>query len=67
MQRARTLSVVITTYNRPDALAAVVRACFMQNDQNFEIIIADDGSTANTRACVEELARHAPVPMQHVD
>ena len=66
MQRARTLSVVITTYNRPDALAAVVRACFMQNDQNFEIIIADDGSTANTRACVEELARHAPVPMQHV-
>ena len=66
MQRARTLSVVITTYNRPDALAAVVRACFMQNDQNFEIIIADDGSTANTRACVEELARGAPVPVRHV-
>ena len=49
MRHAQTISVVITTYNRPDALAAVVRACFMQNDKNFEIIIADDGSTANTR------------------
>lgn len=63
---AQTISVVITTYNRPDALAAVVRACFMQSDKNFEIIIADDGSTANTRACIERLARGAPVSIQHV-
>jgi glycosyltransferase involved in cell wall biosynthesis len=66
MRHAQTISVVITTYNRPDALEAVVRACFMQNDKNFEIIIADDGSTANTRACVERLARDAPVPLSHV-
>jgi glycosyltransferase involved in cell wall biosynthesis len=66
MQHAQTISVVITTYNRPDALAAVVRACFMQNDKNFEIIIADDGSTANTRACVESLAQASPVPLRHV-
>ena len=66
MRHAQTISVVITTYNRPDALTAVVRACFMQNDKNFEIIIADDGSTANTRACVEQLAAAAPVPLRHV-
>jgi glycosyltransferase involved in cell wall biosynthesis len=66
MRPARTLSVVITTYNRPDALAAVVRACFMQDDKDFEIIIADDGSAANTAACVERLARDAPVPLAHV-
>jgi glycosyltransferase involved in cell wall biosynthesis len=66
MRQARTISVVITTYNRPDALEAVVRACFMQNDKNFEIIIADDGSTANTRACVEQLAAASPVPLRHV-
>ena len=66
MQPARPLSIVITTYNRPDALAAVVRACFMQDDKNFEIIIADDGSAANTAACVEQLARAAPVPLRHV-
>lgn len=66
MRQARTISVVITTYNRPDALASVVRACFMQDDKNFEIIIADDGSTANTRACVEQLAAASPVPLRHV-
>jgi glycosyltransferase involved in cell wall biosynthesis len=66
MRHAQTISVVITTYNRPDALEAVVRACFMQNDKNFEIIIADDGSTANTRACITELAAEAPMSIRHV-
>jgi glycosyltransferase involved in cell wall biosynthesis len=66
MRQAQTISVVITTYNRPDALEAVVRACFTQTDKNFEIIIADDGSTANTLACVEHLAATAPMPLRHV-
>jgi len=66
MRRAQTISVVMTTYNRPDALEAVVRACFMQYDKNFEIIIADDGSTANTRSSIERLAAGAPVPVKHV-
>lgn len=66
MQQAQTMSVVITTYNRPDALAAVLAACFLQDDKNFEIIIADDGSTANTRDCVARLAAGAPVAVKHV-
>lgn len=66
MQQAQTISVVITTYNRPDALEAVVEACFLQDDKNFEIIIADDGSTANTRDCIARLAARAPVPLRHV-
>lgn len=66
MQRAPFISVVITTYNRPDALTAVVEACFAQNDKNFEIIIADDGSTANTKSCVEGLQARSPVPLTHV-
>lgn len=66
MQQTTLISVVITTYNRPDALAAVVEACFAQSDKNFEIIIADDGSTANTRDCIDELKARAPVPLQHV-
>nr|WP_229491798.1 glycosyltransferase family 2 protein [Massilia sp. HP4] len=57
---------MITTYNRPDALEAVVEACFLQDDKNFEIIIADDGSTANTRDCIERLAARSPVPLKHV-
>jgi glycosyltransferase involved in cell wall biosynthesis len=66
MQQTQTISVVITTYNRPDALEAVVEACFLQDDKNFEIIIADDGSTANTRDCIERLAARSPVPLTHV-
>jgi glycosyltransferase involved in cell wall biosynthesis len=66
MQQEQTISVVITTYDRPDALEAVVEACFAQDDKNFEIIIADDGSTAHTQECIERLRARAPVPLSHV-
>jgi glycosyltransferase involved in cell wall biosynthesis len=66
MQQVSKISVIITTYNRPDALAAVLEACFGQDDHNFEIIIADDGSTNNTRQCIENLKRRSPVPLLHV-
>ena len=66
MQEATFISLVISTYNRPDALAAVLEGCFAQSDRNFEIIIADDGSTATTRQCVEALKARSPVPLQHV-
>ncbi|GAB3460121.1 glycosyltransferase family 2 protein [Massilia terrae] len=66
MHHAKTISVVITTYNRPDALAAVVEGLFEQDDKGFEIIIADDGSTANTRDCIAALAARSTVPLKHV-
>ena len=66
MQQAPRVSLVITTYNRPDALEAVVEACFAQDDKNFEIIIADDGSTANTKQCIDRLRARSPVPLEHV-
>lgn len=66
MQQTPSISVVITTYNRPDALEAVIQACFLQDDKNFEIIIADDGSTANTRDRIEQLRARAPMPLKHV-
>jgi glycosyltransferase involved in cell wall biosynthesis len=66
MQEAPFISLVISTYNRPDALAAVVEGCFAQSDRHFEIIIADDGSSATTQQCVEALKARSPVPMQHI-
>jgi glycosyltransferase involved in cell wall biosynthesis len=60
------ISLVITTYNWPEALQAVVEACFGQSDRNFEIIIADDGSREATRELVAGLIRRSPVPMRHV-
>jgi len=45
---AMRLSVVVTTYNRPDALRAVLRGLAAQDDVCFEVIVADDGSAPAT-------------------
>jgi glycosyltransferase involved in cell wall biosynthesis len=60
------ISVIVTSYNRPDALGAVLRGLFAQSDSGFELLVADDGSADDTRALVEALGRAAPVPMKHV-
>ncbi|MEY2861540.1 MAG: hypothetical protein RL392_1998, partial [Pseudomonadota bacterium] len=44
MQPSPSISVVITTYNRSDALIQVLRGLALQDDKDFEIVVADDGS-----------------------
>lgn len=44
MDSSELVSVVITTYNRSDALLAVLVGLSHQTDGNFEVIVADDGS-----------------------
>jgi len=53
------ISVIVTTYNRPDALSMVIRALFDQIDPNFEVIIADDGSAQPTHEAISKF-RHSP-------
>jgi glycosyltransferase involved in cell wall biosynthesis len=60
------ISVIVTTYNRDDALDAALRALATQSDGNFEIVIADDGSDAGTRGVVERWAARLPIPLKHV-
>ena len=50
---AELISVIVTTYNRDDALAAVLRSLARQTDRDFEVIVADDGSGPSTAALVE--------------
>jgi len=59
------ISVIVATYNRPDALAACLRALEAQTDRNFEIVVADDGSDEATGTLVAEFARRAKVPVKH--
>ena len=47
------ISVIVTTYNREDALDAVLRSLACQSDRDFEIVVADDGSAAATAALIE--------------
>lgn len=46
------ISVIVTTYRREDALAAVLRSLAGQTDTRFEIIVADDGSGPATAQLV---------------
>ena len=61
-----TTAVIVTTYNRPDALAAVLEGYLAQTGAAFELIVADDGSTDDTRTVVAEYVRRAPFPIRHV-
>jgi glycosyltransferase involved in cell wall biosynthesis len=54
-------SVIVTTYNRPDALRAVLDSLLAQRARDFEILVADDGSTAATDDLVKALAEGSVV------
>ena len=58
--------VIVTTYNRPDALERVLEGYLAQDAQDFELIVADDGSTAETRRAVEDCTRRASFPVRHL-
>jgi glycosyltransferase involved in cell wall biosynthesis len=60
------ISVIVTTYNRPDALDAALRALAHQSDRNFEIVIADDGSGPETARVIESWAARLPVAIKHI-
>ena len=60
------IAVILTTYNRPDALAAVLAGYLAQDTHEFELVVADDGSTDATRLLVEDHARRAPFALRHV-
>jgi len=60
------ISVILTTYQREDALDAVLRALARQSDRGFEVVVADDGSGAPTRAVVERRAALTEISIRHV-
>ena len=60
------ISVIVTTYNREDALNAALRSLARQSDHNFEVIVADDGSAATTAALIEAWKIKLGHPLFHV-
>lgn len=51
------LTLIITTYERSDALAAVLRSVARQSLQPYEVIVADDGSGPETAEVVKAAAK----------
>lgn len=56
------ISLIVSTYNRPDALAAELDSLFAQRRMPDEIIIGDDGSRDQTRRTIEAWAAKFPPP-----
>jgi glycosyltransferase involved in cell wall biosynthesis len=60
------ISVIVATYNREDALGAVLRSLSRQTEERFEVVVADDGSRPATAAVIAAWTSHMPVPLKHV-
>ena len=63
------ISVIISTYNRPQALKPVLESYLHQqhvHDQDWEIIIADDGSSSSTQELIKVFQARAPIAIQHI-
>lgn len=59
-------SVIFSTYNAVDWLEKVIIGFDNQTINDFEIIIADDGSDEKTKAKIDSLKNKVKIPIKHV-
>ena len=60
------LSIIISTYNSEEWLHKVLLGYTIQTATDFEIIVADDGSTNKTKAVVESFRDKFKHPILHI-
>jgi len=60
------ISIIVTTFDRADALDVVLRSLARQNDRRFEVVIADDGSGPETAALIERWKPQLGAALSHV-
>lgn len=48
------LSVVIPVFNRPEDLVRALQSLTVQTESNFEVIVVDDGSTADIKSVADD-------------
>jgi glycosyltransferase involved in cell wall biosynthesis len=60
------ISIIVATYNWPQALSLSLQALAHQTDRDFEVIVADDGSGAETAALVAAFKPFFPVAITHL-
>lgn len=55
------ISILLATYNWPQALKLCLESLATQTDRDFEIIIADDGSTQSTTQLIDSYKNTLPI------
>lgn len=60
------VSVIISTYNQPEWLTKALWGFEGQTVTDFDIIIADDGSTAETKEVIQKFQRKGNLRITHV-
>jgi glycosyltransferase involved in cell wall biosynthesis len=60
------VSIIITTYNAVEWLQKVLIGYSVQNECDFEIVIADDGSTSETKELIAQFTSKFKNPIVHV-
>ena len=58
-------SLIISTYNRPDALSLCLKSVKQQSVLPGEVLVADDGSGPETKLLIEQFQKDFPVPLVH--
>ena len=64
--RSDQISLIVSTYERPDALEQVLQGLERQSHKPLEILIADDGSGPATRALIGQWQKRLAVPLRHL-
>lgn len=63
---ALTSTLLITTYNWPEALELVIQSVLKQSVSPTEILIADDGSGPETQELIRRLKAQTNIPIRHL-
>ncbi|WP_343703844.1 glycosyltransferase family 2 protein [Chitinophaga sp.] len=59
------VGILVSTYNWPQALEVIFKSIMQQTHQPDEILIADDGSGAETAALIERYRSIFNIPLKH--
>jgi glycosyltransferase involved in cell wall biosynthesis len=60
------VSVIVSTYNKPEWLQKVLWGYSCQDFRDFELIVADDGSGPQTRDLIDGCAARSDFPIRHI-
>ena len=64
-QNSPLASIILSTYQWPEALAMVLSGLVTQSEKRFEVLIADDGSDERSKKVIDLYRHRVPFEIQH--